>query len=85
MARIACLSLQAFVWRFAREFHDLTLTALWLLHYGPVVLRHPSPLLHGFRKCQGRNFTAVSRTTYTGSGRSIRVSGRAGDDAIGGG
>lgn len=32
----------------------------------------------------GRNFTAVPRKTYTGSGRSIRLPGHAGDDAIGG-
>ena len=73
MARIVCLSLQAFVWRFAREFHDLTLTALWLLHYGPIVFRHPSPLLHGFRDvkdaisplCPGRRIQAAGgRSAY---------------------
>ena len=31
----------------------------------------------------GRNFTAVSRQTDIGGGQSIRVSGRAGDYAIG--
>ena len=67
MVRIGCLSLLAFVWRFAWEFHNLTLTALWLLHYGHVVLRHRSPLLHGFRNikdaisplCLGRRIQAA--------------------------
>ena len=82
MLGIGCLSLLAFIrLGISRPHSNCSVAApLWTC-----CSSSPFSTFTWVSKYQGRTFTVVPRTMYTGSGRWIRVSGRAGDDAIGGG